>query len=246
MLKAQALFAMIDNSRHMRQRCIFAKPTMPASFTLRYAASKSIQSVLLFLTVEKVLIATMNPDSHQDPRSDSELIHALNRGDISAFDAIYYRYRDWVVALAHRFTASEPDALDVLQETFVYFYRKFPGFRLTARLTTFFYPVVKNLSLAAKRKRRSPLANHVVDQLADPNAETRGNPREELAAVLTGLPELYRETILMRFVDGMSLEEIAIALEIPLGTVKSRLHNGLMALREDPRVRDYFFGTEGS
>src|SRR5688500_13279504 len=78
-----------------------------------------------------------------DPRSDLELVAALNGGDVSAFNGLYYRYRDWVVRLAARFTGSDDDALDVLQETFSYVLRKFPGFRLTSAMTTFLYPVVK-------------------------------------------------------------------------------------------------------
>src|SRR6266550_7884842 len=88
-----------------------------------------------------------------DPRSDSELIAALNSGDLSAFDALYHRYRDWVVRLAARFSGNDADALDVLQEAFSYLLRKFPGFRLTSAMTTFLYPVVKHLALATRRKR---------------------------------------------------------------------------------------------
>ena len=87
-----------------------------------------------------------------DP-SDQTLVDAINRGDVRAFDALYYRYRDWVVRLASRLTGNQEDALDVLQETFSYVFRKFPGFVLTASMTTFLYPVVKNLSIAARRKR---------------------------------------------------------------------------------------------
>ena len=64
--------------------------------------------------------------------------------------------------------------------------------------------------------------------------------RGELAAVLAALPETHREVLLMRFVDGLALEEIARALDIPLGTVKSRMHNALASLRGDPRTRAYF------
>src|SRR4051812_44311954 len=96
-------------------------------------------------------IATLPPPD--DPRSDLDLVAALNAGDASAFDALYYRYRDRVTRLALRFTNHDADALDVTQETFTYLYRKFPGFRLTASMTTFLFPVVRNLSLAARRKR---------------------------------------------------------------------------------------------
>jgi len=64
--------------------------------------------------------------------------------------------------------------------------------------------------------------------------------RSELATVLTILPDEQREVLLMRFVDDMTLEEIATALNIPLGTVKSRMHNALKRLRHDRRTQDYF------
>lgn len=179
------------------------------------------------------------PSGHQD-RSDQALVAALNAGDTSAFDEIYYRYRDWVIGLASRFTGSRDDALDVLQETFAYLFGKFPGFILSARMTTFLFPVVKNLSIAAKRKRGRFVSDETV---SDPSASDELNletSRQELSAVLAQLPEAHREALLMRFVDDMSLAEIATALGIPEGTVKSRLHNAIAALKQDERVKAYF------
>src|SRR5215213_10383682 len=103
-----------------------------------------------------------------DP-SDQQLVDAINGGQAQAFDALYYRYRDWVVRLASRFTGNDDDALDVLQETFAYVFRKFPGFRLTASMTTFLYPVVKNLSIAARRKRTRMISSNASD-LPEPAA----------------------------------------------------------------------------
>jgi RNA polymerase sigma-70 factor (ECF subfamily) len=175
-----------------------------------------------------------------DPRSDPELVEATNRGDPAAFEALYLRHRDWAVRLARRFTGNREDALDVLQETFAYWLRKFPGFHLTASVTTFLYPVVKNLSLGVRRKaKRFAPDDAVLDTVPAPSQEASAS-RADLAAVLSSLPEAHRETLLMRFVDGMSLDQIAAALGIPLGTVKSRLHNALRTLREDARTRAYF------
>ena len=64
--------------------------------------------------------------------------------------------------------------------------------------------------------------------------------KAELSAALAILPEEQRETLLMRFLDDMSLDDIAEALEIPPGTVKSRIHNALAKLRADPRTCRYF------
>jgi RNA polymerase sigma-70 factor (ECF subfamily) len=176
------------------------------------------------------------------PLPDDALIAAANHGDEHAMEALYHRYKDWVVRLARRFTANDDDALDVLQETFTYVFRKFPGFRLTAAMTTFLYPVVRNLSLAARRKRTAGGRMIRDDDLLDvaPAPLEPTDPRHELATVMQTLSPLHREVVLMRFVDGMTLQEIAVALSIPLGTAKSRLHNALAALRTDPRTRQYF------
>jgi RNA polymerase sigma-70 factor (ECF subfamily) len=183
--------------------------------------------------------ASPPPPPEGDPRSDQDLVTAANAGDASAFDALYHRYKGWVVSLATRFTGDPDQALDVLQETYLYLLSKFPGFRLTSRLTTFLYPAVKNLSIAHRRKtsRFAGGDPDALDQLAQ--APTPAQP-SELTTVVSGLPETHREVVLMRFVDGLSLEEIATALDIPLGTVKSRLHNALNALRADPRVQKFF------
>ena len=172
---------------------------------------------------------------------DNELIERANRGQAEAFELLYRRHRDWVYRLAWRFTGNQQDALDVVQETFVYLLKKFPGFELTASMTTFLYPVVKHLSLNVRRKR--PPNQTTEDALAQvPDTERTPASRSELAIALAALPDEQREVVLMRFVDDMSFQEIAASLRIPLGTVKSRLHNALRKLRDDPRTREYFLG----
>ncbi|MHC4541312.1 MAG: RNA polymerase sigma factor, partial [Planctomycetota bacterium] len=100
---------------------------------------------------------------------------------------------------------------------------------------------VKHLSIAARNKsRRSASDEEMLSALPAPASGEHDPRRVELAAVLKVLPEPQREVLLMRFVDGMSQQEIAEALAIPLGTVKSRLHNALQTLRNDRHTRDYF------
>jgi len=174
-------------------------------------------------------------------QSDEELIESANKGQADAFETLYYRYRDWVYRLAWRFTGSRDQALDVLQETFFYLLKKFPGFKLSCSITTFLYPVVKHVSLAVRRKAsRTVSEDDALVETPAPAATDGGASRLELAAVLAGLPEEQREVLLMRFVDDMSLQEIAGALEVPLSTAKSRLYRGLEALRRDARAKEYF------
>lgn len=177
-----------------------------------------------------------------DTRSDLELVAAINNGDPAAFEALYQRYRDWVVSLAYRFTGDNDIALDVLQETFLYVLKKFPGFRLTANFKTFLYPAVRNYSIAARRKtaryQSSPEEAGALETAPAPSEK----PSElaDLRAVLSSLPAEQREVVLLRYVDGFALDEIARAMDIPLGTVKSRLHNALNFLRQDKRTKIFF------
>ncbi len=161
-------------------------------------------------------------------RSDADLIGAAQRGDAAAFEALYHRHKEWVAALAGRFTGSREDALDILQETFAYFFRKLPGFELRCKFRTFLYPVVKHLALNRRAAaRRRPLAD------ADPSYDPAPAHAED---ILAPLPEEQREVVWLRFVDELGLKEIAEVLGIPEGTVKSRLHAALKTLRERGEV----------
>jgi len=180
-----------------------------------------------------------------DPRDDQGLLDGVRRGDARAFEALYLRHRDWAFRVARRFTRDDSLAMDAAQETFLYLLRRAPTLRLTARLTTFLYPVVKHNALdALGRARRFDSAD--ADLAADPDApapDPEGHDSERLAllgAALARLTDAQREALLMHASDGMTHGEIAIALDVPLGTVKSRIHAAVTTLRADPRLAGYF------
>jgi RNA polymerase sigma-70 factor, ECF subfamily len=154
------------------------------------------------------------------------LVVRANRGDATAFDALYRAYRGWVVGVAQRLTGNPDDALDVLQETFVWFFGRFPGFRLTGSLRSFLYPVVKHQAISLLRRRR-----RVADRDPDPGWILPGEEDGDFARLLARLPPEQRDVVQLRFALDFQLDEIAAALAIPLGTVKSRLHHALRALR---------------
>lgn len=186
----------------------------------------------------------MPPDREQlETRTDQELVDAGNRGDAGALAALYLRHREWAAAVALRFAGDRDEAMDVVQEAFAYLLGKFPGFVLRAKLTTVLYPAIKNTALAGKRKKRPDLAGEGALELYPAGLEAGGADeagRRALAAAVGGLPGGQREVLIMRVVDEMAVAEIALALGIPEGTVKSRLHHALAALREDPGARAHF------
>jgi RNA polymerase sigma-70 factor, ECF subfamily len=168
-----------------------------------------------------------------DKRSDDELVEAGNRGEKEAFEALYQRYREWVFGVARRFCGNQDDACDVLQETFFYFFNKFPGFELRAQLKTFLYPVAKHLALnRSKRTAQSVPLTPEFDQMPAEATRDEQAERRELLELVLVLPEAQREVVMLRFADDLDLSEIAEVLKIPVGTVKSRLHQTLARLKE--------------
>jgi RNA polymerase sigma-70 factor (ECF subfamily) len=178
-----------------------------------------------------------------DTRSDLELVDAIRAGDGSAFESLYLRHRDWAFRVARRFVPDDGLAVDAVQEAFLYLHRKGRSLRLTARFTTFLYPVVRHEAQRLGRKARRSAGAGADGDAAEGSGLAVGLDAESLgvlARALGGLPEAQREALLMAAVDGLTHAEISIALGVPLGTVKSRIHAALAALRSDGRLRAYF------
>ncbi|MCA9299900.1 MAG: sigma-70 family RNA polymerase sigma factor [Phycisphaerales bacterium] len=165
---------------------------------------------------------------------DVDLIEAAKAGDEHAFEMLHARHAPWARAVALRFAPDEHAASDAVQEAFLDLWTRLPTFTLTAAFRSWLYPVVKHAALSRRRKelREPPLP--AMTREAAPEAGP-------LLEALRLLPETQREVLVMRAVDEMSLDEIATALDIPVGTVKSRLHHALAKIREDERLRRRYF-----
>jgi len=170
------------------------------------------------------------------------LFGGIRRAAVNAFETLYERHKDYVLRVAYRYMSDADLALDVLQDTFSYVLKKFPptgtGLTLSSKLQTLLYVAAKNSALSMLRKSsRAGIAGDVdPDQLPAPGYRDSG----DLAALLRGLSPGQREIITLRFVDDHSLKDIGAMLDIPVGTVKSRLHKAVQAMRKSPYVRDFF------
>lgn len=176
--------------------------------------------------------------------SDAALVAKAQRGDEEAFALLYRRYRDWCVRVAWRFSRDEAAAWDATHDAFAWLLKKLPTLRVEGRLSSLLYPVVKNAATTAARKEgmrarhegeRSTAQGEIAGAVAGAADSSR-----ELERALAALPDAQRETLLMRAVDGMSMEEIGRALGVPAGTVKSRLHHALGAMRDNERLKVWF------
>ena len=171
---------------------------------------------------------------------DRILIQRMARGDHSAFDELYTRHRDWILRQARRHTGDDDIALDVLQETILYLVRSAPELNLRADLRVFLYPVIRNLSITLQQRarRHAPNPGHVPETVsATPQHDGTPAPLHD---AINDLSDIQREIIMLRFRERLHLHAIAEALEIPLNTAKSRLHQALSTLRSDPRAQELF------
>ncbi len=178
-----------------------------------------------------------------DGRTDAELVDAINRGPPTAepaFAALYARHRDVALRIARRFTPDDASAADLVHDAFLALLDRFPGFELRARMTTYLYAVIRNRASSIARSRRATVALPEADLIGASGGMTDPEGLGALRAAVERLPDTHREVLLMRIVDGMSVGEVAIALGVPTGTVKSRLFAALGTLRENPALRKWF------
>ena len=163
---------------------------------------------------------------------DHKLVELGNKGVEEAMNILYYRYRDWVYGLAFRFCGNREDAQEILQEVFIYFFNKFPEFKIRSSLKTFLYPVIKNITISNIRKKRKiiPLDESFAQSIPDDSLNWHAELRK-LSDYLEEFSEEEKELVL-RFYDELQLAEIADIFNVPVGTIKSRLNRLLARLRE--------------
>ena len=181
-------------------------------------------------------------NSGMDARTDDQLVRAASRGDHAAFEVLYFRHRDFVYRVALRHTRGHAAALDVAQDTFAYLLRKLPGLRLSGKLSTYLYPVIRNIALAQLRRPDAALSASIgpARDVESPATASDDALDRHLIAAVERLPDAQREVLLLRVVDELSVDEVAAALGVPPGTIKSRLHNALAMLRNERGLRDWF------
>jgi RNA polymerase sigma-70 factor (ECF subfamily) len=175
---------------------------------------------------------------------DAELVARACEGDEAAFEQLVLRHQRYVFNLAYRVLGDYAEAEDMTQEAFVRVWRGLSGFRGQAQFTTWLYRIVHNLCLnRLPGLRRELLQTEPLEEvLADPGPSPTDlfDTRERLAflhAQLDRLPEKYRLVLTLRYLQHLSYAEVAAALDMPMGTVKTHIHRARRLLRE--RLRQW-------
>jgi RNA polymerase sigma-70 factor (ECF subfamily) len=191
--------------------------------------------------------------------SDLVLVKRVQRGDKSAFDLLVRKYQHKVVKLVLRYVRNPAEAEDIAQEAFIKAYRALPQFRGDSAFYTWMYRIAINTAKNSLASRdRSPIAydldlndpeeSHSVQaKLQDPDTPEGMALTEEIRGIVNSaieaLPEELKTAIVLRELDGLSYEEIAAAMECPVGTVRSRIFRAREAI--DKRLREVFEGGLG-
>ena len=182
---------------------------------------------------------------------EAEFIERLKAGETEAFDTLVTRYSSDIYGLLFRLTADAEEAGDLTQETFISVFKAIKNFRGDADLKTWLFRIAINQSRNRfrwwKRRRRektvsldapygegeTPIHETMSGNFANPEEKILRRERERfLSRALSELPEIFREAVVLCDIEGLSYEEIASALEINLGTVKSRIARGREELRK--------------
>ena len=169
--------------------------------------------------------------------TEAQIIEACKTGDRVAFHSLFEIYKDRVYSIAYHFSNDDAMARDVTQQVFLKLFTAIVQFRQDSEFSTWLYRVVANACVDEQRKRRRFVPFD--PQLEVKTMTTRGlqediyQRRQRAASVRAAIAELspkLRLPLLLKYVEGLSYEEIAAALNCSIGTVSSRLNRGHKAL----------------
>jgi RNA polymerase sigma-70 factor (ECF subfamily) len=176
--------------------------------------------------------------------SDRELVARLQSGDEKAFDELVIRHQQRALNVAYQLLRDREDATEVAQDAFVRIYRSIGEFRGECEFTTWLHQIVVNLARNKHRwwHRRGKQVTVSVDCPVEMQLPARGDAPDIEAAnaefvqmlseKMDELPANFREVLVLRNVENMRYEEIAVALGCSIGTVKSRIARAREALRQ--------------
>lgn len=180
--------------------------------------------------------------------ADQQLVERVQKGDKRAFDLLVVKYQHKILSLVSRFINDSAEVQDVTQEAFIKAYRALPNFRGDSAFYTWLYRIAINTAknYLVSRSRRPPGTDVDVDEasffegdspLKDIASPEHNTLTKELLGVLDNaiksLPEDLRTAVTLREFDGMSYEDIALVMDCPVGTVRSRIFRAREAIDKE-------------
>ena len=171
-------------------------------------------------------------------KDQENIIARARRGDADAFEQLVVAYRDQVFRLALRMCGNEADADEVAQEAFLSAWKALPNFRGDSRFSTWLYQLTSHAAIDLMRREKRQIAAEDITEVSAPDPgpspqqqAERSETRQAVRDAMGQLSPEYRQIVVLRFLQELSYEEIAAALKLPPGTVKSRLNRAKAQLR---------------
>ena len=175
--------------------------------------------------------------------TDEKLIARFQDGDINAYNELVDRYKDRLLNFVFRYFNNREQAEDVVQETLIKLYTHASYYKNIAKFSTWIYTIAKNNALTELRKNKRKRTDSLWTNEGKPiDIETKGDSLEKtvhneiaveaLNRYLDEIPENFRIAVVLRDFQELSYEEISKILEIPIGTIKSRINRGRIQLSE--------------
>ena len=175
-------------------------------------------------------------------KDDSQLIAETLAGKPEAFGRLVTKYQDRLYNTVVHVVRHEHDARDIVQDAFVQAFVKLDGFRQSSAFYTWLYRIAFNVAVTHHRKRRPMLSveqvrensgQEPVDPALEPIERIEQDERvSQVREAIAQLDEEFRSVLVLREIDGCCYETIAEILELPIGTVRSRLHRARLRLRD--------------
>lgn len=179
-----------------------------------------------------------------------ERINQVLKGDHNAFGEIVELYKDKVFQICFRMLGNRQEAEDLAQEAFVRAFVNIRSFNIQMKFSTWLYRIATNLCIDRLRKKKPDyyldaevsgseglnMYSQIASDMAKPEDEVESLELQETIQVeIMKLPEKYRSVIVLKYIEELSLKEISEILDLPVGTVKTRIHRGREALRKQLR-----------
>src|SRR5437588_8816511 len=169
--------------------------------------------------------------------SERDLVERCRRGDEGAFQELVDRYKDRVFALIARTVQDRSRAEDLAQDVFLRIHRGLPYFRGEARLSTWIYRIVANVCVQDQTRPHAAVSlddERTGGRLAPSTSDRRFGDlelRDRLEKAIARLPANYRLLVAAHYLDGVQYEDLAEAMQLPLGTLKTQLYRAKQQLR---------------
>ena len=170
--------------------------------------------------------------------ADAELVDLARRGRREAYRQIVQRGNQRLFRIARSVLDDDAEAEDAVQEAYLHAYRALGSFRGESKLSTWLVRIAANQALMRRRRRARqgeviPIGDGAIDMKPGPETEAmRGEVGRLIEAKIDALPESYRVVFMLRAIEEMSVEETAIALDMPAATVRTRFFRARGLLRE--------------